>query len=68
MIMPGQTEIKINDSESNDIRDEFKNLELNVFKYDFALSFAKQDRLTAEGLFNLLKDNSRVFYLLINYN
>jgi hypothetical protein len=41
---------------------DFKNLELNIFKYDFALSFAKQDRPIAEKLFHLLGGNSNVFY------
>lgn len=39
-----------------------KNLDLNIFKYDFAISFAGEDRSIAEKLYNLLKNSCEVFY------
>ena len=36
--------------------------ELNIFKYDFAISFARENRNIAERLYGLLKDYCRVFY------
>lgn len=37
-----------------------------TYKYDFALSFAGDERPVAEQLYNLLKNESRVFYDFAN--